>query len=142
MLKPFKTSSSTYSKPRFTLVKEIFLQWHCRQLRSEAEAKKTEDWQSLNDNYWTEINKKILNKKKEKPANKIILKDMNFHKRWQTYIAISQACDRVRFNKEDMISVTHHCAVRNELLLHAKLISMIKHGCFDDLKKRLYNDFL
>lgn len=40
-----------------------------------------------------------------------------------------------------MISVSHHCAVRNELLLHARLISMIKRGCFDDLKKRLYNDF-
>lgn len=49
---------------------DTFLQWHCRQIGSEAEAKKVEGGQSLNDNYWTEINKKI--KKKEKPVHKMV----------------------------------------------------------------------
>lgn len=59
-----------YSKPRFILVRETFLQWHCRQLRSEAEAKKTEDWQSLDDNYWPEINKKIFKRKRKEKKKK------------------------------------------------------------------------
>ncbi|MCJ1403702.1 hypothetical protein MMC11_006925 [Xylographa trunciseda] len=41
---------------------------------------------------------------------------------------------------DDMLAVIHLYATRNEIV-HAHLALLIKQGQFDDLKKRLYNDF-
>jgi hypothetical protein len=41
---------------------------------------------------------------------------------------------------DDMLQIIHLYAVRNELV-HANFIPLIKNGLFDDLKRRLYNDF-
>ena len=109
----------------------------CRQLKHEAEAKKVESWQSLHYKYWTEIDQKI---QKEEAAFQKVLKGENLHDQCVTHKAISQACDRVGFNMDDMILVIHHYAVRSELL-HSNLIPMIKNGRYDDLKRRLYSDF-
>ena len=109
----------------------------CNQLKHEAEAKKVDGWQSLHYQYWTEIDEKI---QQEKEFFQRVLNGENLHEKCVTHLAISQACNRVGFNMNDMIFVIHHYAVRNELL-HSNLIPLIKNGRYDDLKKRLYSDF-
>lgn len=109
----------------------------CRQLKHEAEAKKVDGWKSLHYKYWIEIDLKI---QQEKAAFQKVLDGENLHDQCETHIAISQACDRVGFNMNDMISVIHHYAVRNEIL-HSNFVPMIKNGRYDDLKRRLYSDF-
>jgi hypothetical protein len=109
----------------------------CRQLRNEAETKKVDGWQALQKDYWTEIDKKL---QREKQAYEQVLKGENAHDQCPTHLAISHTCDRVGFNMDDMLQIIHLYAVRNELV-HASFIPLIKNGLFDDLKKRLYNDF-
>ena len=109
----------------------------CRKLKNEAEACKVAGWQTLQKEYWTEIDRKLL---REKPAYDQVLKGANAHSECPTHITISQICTRVGFDLDHMLAVIHHYAVRNELL-HANLLPMIKHGHYHDLMKRLHDDF-
>lgn len=102
MHKPFKTSSWTYGEPPFVLVMETFFAVICRQLGSEAEAKKLKGWQSVHYYYWTEIDKKI---QKEKLACKKLLKSGDFHLQCKTDRAMSQAYDWIGFNMGDIFQV-------------------------------------
>lgn len=69
-----------------------------------------------------------------------MLKGANAHIECPTHTAISQACTRVGFDLDNMLTIIHHYVVRNELL-HANLLPMIKHGHFHDLMNRLHDDF-
>jgi hypothetical protein len=109
----------------------------CRQVKKEAEIKKVDGWQELQKDYWTEINKKL---EREKQAYERVLKGEKAHDQCPTHLAISHTCTRIGFNVDDMLQIIHLYAVRNELV-HANFIPLIKNGLFDDLKKRLYNDF-
>lgn len=80
---------------------ETFFAVICRQLGSEAEAKKLKGWQSMHYYYWTEIDKKI---QKEKLACKKLLKSGDFHLQCKTDRVMSQAYDWIGFNMGDMIS--------------------------------------
>ncbi|KAI9774730.1 MAG: hypothetical protein M1839_001650 [Geoglossum umbratile] len=109
----------------------------CRKLKSEAEARKVQGWQSLRREYWTDIEATL---QVEKGTYQKVLQGEDLHDEIPTHIAISQACNRVGFNMRDMLSIIHHYAARNELL-HANLIPLIKKGHYSDLKKRLHDDY-
>ena len=108
----------------------------CRQLKKEAEIKKVDGWQALQKEYWTEIDKKL---QREEHAYAQVLKGENVHDRCPTHLAISETCNRVGFNMDDMLEVVHLYAVRNELM-HANFIPLIKNGSFYILSKRLHDD--
>jgi hypothetical protein len=55
-------------------------------------------------------------------------------------MAISEVCRSVGFNIDEMLALVQLYATRNQIV-HADLAILIKNGQFDDLKKRLYNDF-
>lgn len=109
----------------------------CRQLKSEAEAKKVEGWRTLNKTYWNDVNKTLI---KEKPAYEKVLKGEQLHAKCPTHIAISQACMTVGFSDDNMLSILDHYAIQNELL-HSNMIPFIKDRLFNDLGKRLHDDF-
>lgn len=109
----------------------------CRQLRSEAEAKKVEGWEILNHSYWTDINQRLIT---EGPAWDKVMKGEPLHGQCPAHMAISQACMTVGFSDKNMYAIINHYAIRNELL-HSNMIPLIKAGLFDDLKKRLHDDF-
>jgi hypothetical protein len=109
----------------------------CWQLKKEAEIKKVEGWQTLQNDYWTEIDKKLA---KKAPAYDQVLKGQKTHGERPTYMAISLSCMRVGFNMDDMLQIIHLYAVRNELV-HANFIPLIKNRLFHFLAKRLYDDF-
>lgn len=109
----------------------------CRQLKSEAEAKKVEGWQTLSKTYWTDVNKTLIT---EKPLWKKVMKGEPLHAECPTHMAISQACMTVGFSDENMYAIIDHYAIRNELL-HSNMIPFIKAGKYDTLKKRLHDDF-
>jgi hypothetical protein len=109
----------------------------CRELKTEAEAKKVEGWRTLNKKYWTDIHQALVD---EKPVYEKVLKGEPLHDQCPTHIAISQACMTVGFGKDNMMSIIDHYARRNELL-HSNMITFIKNGMFQDLTKRLHDDF-
>lgn len=82
-------------------------------VKNEAEACKFAGWQAWQKEYWTEIDRKLV---LERPAYDRVLKGANVHIECPTYIAISQACTRVGFDLNNMLTIIHHYAVRNELL--------------------------
>jgi hypothetical protein len=100
----------------------------CRKLKSEAEARKVEGWNSLQGKYWTDIEHQL---ELEKPAYQKVLQGKDLHDQCPTHIAVSQACDRVGFNMRDMLSIIHHYATRNELL-HSNMIPLIKKEYYRD----------
>jgi hypothetical protein len=109
----------------------------CRQLRNEAEAKKVEGWELLQKDYWTDIDARLG---KEKEAYVKVLKGQMFHDQCPTHIAVHHGCTGVGLNMNDMLSVIHIYATRSELL-HANLMPLIKKGLYNDLAKRLHDDF-
>jgi hypothetical protein len=109
----------------------------CRQLKSEAEAKKVEGWQTLSKTYWTDVNKTLI---KEKSLWKKVMKGEPLHAECPTHMAISQACMTVGFSDENMYAIIDHYATRNELL-HSDMIPFIKAGKYHTLQKRLHDDF-
>lgn len=85
----------------------------CLKLRKEAEACEVAGWQTLQKGYWTDVNRKLVI---ERPAYERVLKGGNAHEECPTHIAVAQACTRFGFDLDDMLSIIHHYAVRNELL--------------------------
>ncbi|KAI9784456.1 MAG: hypothetical protein M1839_002112 [Geoglossum umbratile] len=109
----------------------------CHRLKREAEINKVDGWGTLQKSYWTDIDKKLL---EEKEAYSRVLKGEMAHGECPLHLAISQTCDRIGFNADDMRGIIHHYAVQNEIV-HANLIPLIKKGSLDELKKRLNDDF-
>ncbi|KAI9769444.1 MAG: hypothetical protein M1839_003658 [Geoglossum umbratile] len=109
----------------------------CRRLKREAEIKKVDGWGTLQMSYWTDIGKTLL---EEKEAYGRVLKGEMAHGQCPLHLAISQTCDRIGFNADDMRQIIHHYAVRNEIV-HSNLIPLIRKGLFHDLGKQLNDDF-
>ncbi|KAI9761716.1 MAG: hypothetical protein M1840_001720 [Geoglossum simile] len=109
----------------------------CRRLKREAEINRVDGWKSLQKSYWAGIDKKLQT---EKEAYSRVLKGEMAHGECPLHLAIFNACDRIGFNEDDMREIIHHYAVRNEIV-HASFIPFLRKGLFDDLKKRLHEDF-
>ncbi|MCJ1387104.1 hypothetical protein MMC17_010233 [Xylographa soralifera] len=109
----------------------------CQNLRLKAEKMKAPGWQALIGRYWSEINKTIIH---ERPAWTKFLHGGKEFEDCRTHILISDLCRSVGFDLDDMLAVINLYATRNEIV-HADLALLIKQGKFDDLKKRLYDDF-
>jgi hypothetical protein len=109
----------------------------CQRLCTQGEVQKVLGWNNLIGGYWTEVDERLM---REKTAWKKVLTGANEHGKCPTHMAISEVCLSVDFNMDDMLTVAHLYTTRNQIV-HADLAVLIKNGQFDDLKKRLYNDF-
>lgn len=109
----------------------------CANLKTEAEAKKVSGWQMLRKHYWTEID---ANLKHEADAYNRVLAGEHVHDQCPTYLAVSQACNHVGFNMNDMVQAIRLYSERNQVV-HTNIIPLIKSGRFFDLAKHLYDDF-
>lgn len=109
----------------------------CSRLKREAAAHQVAGWQHLQKSYWTEIYNKLT---EERTAFQRVRAGEMAHEGCPTHIAISQACDRVGFDMDPMLSAIEHYAVRNELV-HANLLALIKDGRYHKLAKTLHDDF-
>jgi hypothetical protein len=109
----------------------------CQRLRAQGEAQKVLGRNNLVGGYWTGINKRLI---QEKEAWEKVLTGANEHGKCPTHMAISEVCRSVGFNIDEMLALVQLYATRNQIV-HTDLAILIKNGQFDDLKKRLYNDF-
>ncbi|KAI1947143.1 hypothetical protein LOZ57_003381 [Ophidiomyces ophidiicola] len=115
----------------------------CCQLKVLVDEHKVSGRESLSKKYWTEIAQNI---KSESSVWDQWGRRYRYHKQAKTialdcptHWMIKKTCDRVGFSMENMLEIIKHYSMYNELV-HTNLITFIREGKLDDLKKLLYDD--
>lgn len=111
----------------------------CRRLGNEAEACKFASWQTSENDYWTDVSRK-LEDKNEKAAYDLVLKGAFVFEKCPTYTTIMQSCIRVGLQMKEILAIIQDSAFPYEFP-HASLLPLIKRGRYQDLMKRLNDDF-
>ena len=109
----------------------------CKLLRTTAEAKKIQGWQSMSKAYWTEICEKLS---KEGKFYADLLKTGKGWDMCPIHMTIYETCTIIGFNFNDILAIIKLYARRNELM-HSNLQLLIKEGKPWTLAKRLHDDF-
>ncbi len=103
----------------------------CNQLKRNAERLKVAGWQTLQQKYWTGINKKIQ-------QEKLVWEKYEVEAECTTHIAIINADGSVGVSMTEMIAIIEQCAIRNTIL-HSNLMPLISAGKFHTLSLILYH---
>ena len=109
----------------------------CSLIRTEAETLKVPGWQSLCNQYWAEISDTL---RLETPSWEAVLMGKPEHASCPTHMAISKACRSLGFDVKEVVTMICLYATRNKIV-HADLEGLIKEGKFNDLAKRLHDDY-
>ncbi|KAI9737971.1 MAG: hypothetical protein M1834_009341 [Cirrosporium novae-zelandiae] len=102
----------------------------CQKLGTNAEAQKVLGWRALTGSYWTEINTRLMT---EKETWKVLDEE-------DAQCPVHAAIFDTGLSVDEMVEIVQLYATKNQIV-DANLAILIKNGQFDDLKRRLYNDF-